>query len=170
MLSIMTETLIPSSWGVLVYREQTPNGIRNALSGSEVFYFLVWKNAITRKSSLTLAFKFQISAAWLCLDLSAFGVMALRWYLLVTKRILLSACSRLAGLGIMVVSCFCKASKACLSAITTFPTVLSSVSVGSVLLAGRSFSVQSWRSGLDGGTNKTPKTEEEKTTWSEKSL
>ena len=155
---------------MLVYREQTPNGTRNALSGSEVFYFLVCKNAITRKSSLTLAFKFEISAAWLCLDLSGFGLMALRWYLLVTKRILLSACTRLAGLGIMVVSSFCKASKACLSAITSFPAVLSSVSVGSVLLTGRSFSIQSWRSGLDGGTNKTPKTEEEKTTWSETSL
>ena len=62
----------------------------------------------------------------------------------------------------MVLSCFCKASMACLSARTSFPAVLSSVSVGSVLLAGRS--------GLGDGRNKTPKTEEEKTTWSEKSL
>lgn len=135
---------------------------------SFLFYFLVCKNVITRGSSLILAFKFEISAAWLCLDLAGFGLLALRWYLLVTERILFSACSRLAGSGIMVVSCFCRASMACLSALTSFPAVLSSVSVGSVLLAGRSCSVQSGKSGLDGGRNKTTKTEEEKNTWSEK--
>jgi len=96
---------------------------------SFLFYFLVWKNVITRETSLILAFKFEISAAWLCLELAGFGPLALRWYLLVTERILSSACSRLARSGIMVVSRFCRASIALLSALTFFPAVLSSVSV-----------------------------------------